>query len=443
MILRPLTRPLATERGFSLIEMLVAGLVSLLTAYVAGDVLLSHLRTAERAESLEQQRENWSRAASFIEADIALSERVFNLKETSDALSISSKCAVQFDESGVGKVIPPGDLRLGLDQGKLMVPVIYFVGDSPQGWLQKRSLFRCGPPFDRYGRSITGEQPEVSLIADGIADGQGFEVTHLFDANGDNALESGLPGKAVSFKLALRGHALNKTFIQEDATQARITPLFVRPTEYSYCAGNAYVKVEGTSAGESLAISIGQVSAGEDILICGRGGGDTIQGSDQANDILEAGDSGGSLISGLGGNDRLRGTNDNDHPDVLNGGDDDDVLIGRGGFDLLNGGCGVNQYLPGTGIDTVYGDGSEYKYAESGADADGNGVPDIALDGLASTCSPYDIVFFPENLEDYTLSESCTNEACTVTAKDGSSVDILNFVEVLIFKNARKDLPSP
>lgn len=426
--------------------MLVAGFVSLLTAYVAGDVLLSHLRTAERAESIEQQRDNWSRAASFIEADIALSERIFNLKETSDALSVSSGCAVQFDVSGVGKIIPPEDLRLGLDQGKLMVPVIYFVVDSPEGWLKKRSLFRCGPPFDLYGRSRNGEPPEVSLIADGIddgADGEGFEVTHLYDVNGGNALESGLPGKAVSFKLALRGHALNKTFVQEDATQARITPLFVRPTEYSYCAGNAYVKVEGGPGKETLMIDFGQVSAGEDILICGRGGGDTIQGSDQANDILEAGDSGGSLISGLGGNDRLRGTNDDNHPDVLNGGDDDDVLIGRGGFDLLNGGCGVNQYLPGTGIDTINGDGSEYKYAESGVDADGNGVPDIALDGLASTCSPYDIVFFSENLEDYTLSDPCTNKSCIVTAKNVLSADILNFVEVLIFKNARKDLPSP
>jgi len=56
VILRPLTKRLAVERGFSLVEILVAGLVSLLTAYVAGDVLLSHLRSAERAESIEQQR---------------------------------------------------------------------------------------------------------------------------------------------------------------------------------------------------------------------------------------------------------------------------------------------------------------------------------------------------------------------------------------------------
>ena len=434
MILRPLTKRLAVERGFSLVEILVAGLVSLLTAYVAGDVLLSHLRSAERAESIEQQRENWSRAASFIEADIALSERIFNLKESTDALSIPAECAVQPGESGGGKIESPDDLRLGLEQGKLMTPVIYFVKRSTSGWLDEYTLFRCGPVFDLYGRSISGSV-EVAPIADGLdeeAPGYGFLVTGL---SGN--------GKEVSFKLSLRGHALNKTFVQEDATQARIAPLFIRPTEYSYCAGNAYVKVEGTAVGESLEISIGQVSAGEDILICGRGGGDTIQGSDQANDILEAGDSGGSLISGLGGNDRLRGTNDNDHPDVLNGGDDDDVLIGRGGFDLLNGGCGVNQYLPGTGIDTINGDGSEYKFTSSVADVDGDGVPDIALDGAASTCSPYDIVFLPEDLEDYTLSEACTNEACTVTAKDGSSVDILNSVEVLIFKNARKDLPPP
>lgn len=62
-------------------------------------------------------------------------------------------------------------------------------------------------------------------------------------------------------------------------------------------------------------MSIAQVQAGEDILICGEGfllngksepqnaQGDTITGSDGANDILESGDYGRASLDGKGGND--------------------------------------------------------------------------------------------------------------------------------------------
>jgi len=425
-----------SNKGFSLVELMVAGLVSLLTAYTAGDLLLSYIQSAERAESLEQQRENWARAASFIEADIALSEKIYKLQGTTNQLSIPEECDALNATDKSNKIESPNDMRLGLDQGKLITPVIYYVKPSIDGWLDDYTLYRCGPAFDLHGRAIQGSV-EIATIADGL---DGTEDTaYGFDVSEPNN------GKEVSFTLSLRGHALNKVFIQEDATQARISPLFVRPTEYSYCSGNAFVKVEGSAAQETLAISIGQVSAGEDILICGRGGGDTITGSDEANDILEAGDTGGSNVSGLGGNDRLRGTNDEDHPDVLNGGDDDDVLVGRGGFDLLNGGCGVNQYLPGTGIDTVNGDGSEYKYSYLSVydPATTDQAPVTELVGTASTCSPYDIVFFPEPIASYAFSSPCNNVSCTVTALDNSSKDSLNKVEVLIFKDARKDLLAP
>ena len=98
-------------QGLTLPELLIAGLISLITAYVAGDALLSHLRGAERAESLEQQRENWARAAAFIEADIALSERIFDLQTNPSALTIPSACRSYIDPDA-----PEEQLRLGLEQ---------------------------------------------------------------------------------------------------------------------------------------------------------------------------------------------------------------------------------------------------------------------------------------------------------------------------------------
>jgi Ca2+-binding RTX toxin-like protein len=161
-------------------------------------------------------------------------------------------------------------------------------------------------------------------------------------------------------------------------------------------------------------MSIAQVQVGEDVLICGRGfgttainaEGDSITGSDGANDILEAGDYGRATLEGKGGNDVLRGTLE---ADILNGGSGDDVLIGRGGNDTLNGGNEQNSYLPGSGNDTV------------------NGGPNL------------DVVFFSGQRADYTLS-NCSKTSCSVSGPDGT--DTLNNVEILIFLDARVDLPD-
>ena len=47
------------------------------------------------------------------------------------------------------------------------------------------------------------------------------------------------------------------------------------------------------------------------------------------------------------------------------------------------------------------------------------------------------------SLDDYSLSTPCNNQTCTVTKDDETSTDILNEVEVIIFNDARRDLPDP
>ena len=393
---------------------MIAAVFLLTTTAIAGQALISHLKGSQRIESLEQQRVNWNRTSSFIEADIALSERIFDLQSNPSLLSIPESCSSEISNNN--------QLRLGLEQSKVSTPVIYFVKPSTSGWLLDNTLWRCGPGFDLLGRP-TSHTIQVAQILDGLdrsKPGGGFNI---------NGVSSN--GKEVSFELALRGHALNSTYIQEDATQARITPLFIRPSEYSYCTGNAFVKLQGTSEAEELTIQSGNIDIGEDILICGNGGGDEITGSDDANDILEAGDTGGSTIKGMSGDDRLRGTNDLVVPDILMGGDGDDVIVGRGGDDLMSGGCGTNQYLPGAGNDSVKGDGHSYS-------SDSTVL-------IASSCdnNPYDIVFMHGSLDDYTLSPICNNQTCKLTKDDETSTDILSEVEVIIFDDARRDLPNP
>ena len=387
--------------GFTLPELLIAAAISLITAAAAGDLLISHIRTGERAEALERQRSDWSRTTNFLEAEVALSERVFvpDLGAANPLpVAVPRDCNLSTSE-----------VRLELDLRRDLPPVIYGVKASGNGWMGENTLWRCGPSINVDG--TYSNELSLSPILDGLdgaAEGGGLTATTASN------------NKSVNFMLALKGHA-RITYRQQDSARSRITPLYARPSENSLCDASNLVKLEGSSStADKLVMAIGLVQAGEDVLICGRGfgssavgaTGDTITGSDNANDILEGGDYGEATLNGLGGNDVLRGTLE---ADELNGGSGDDTLVGREGDDQLNGGTEENSYLPGPGDDTVTG---------------GSGL---------------DIVFYSGPRSDYSLSGGCSKSSCRVTASGASTADgsdNLTAVEILIFDDARVDLPD-
>ena len=63
--------------GFTLIELLVAAAIGLITTSVAGNVLIDQMKSSQRIEALQRQRDNWTRATDFISSEINLSERVY------------------------------------------------------------------------------------------------------------------------------------------------------------------------------------------------------------------------------------------------------------------------------------------------------------------------------------------------------------------------------
>lgn len=381
--------PPSDSQGFTLPELLIAAAISLLTATVAADLLISHIRSSERAEAMERQRSDWSRTTTFIEAEVALSERVI-----ADASKIAIPAACGFSNN---------DYRLGLDLRRDLPPVIYAIKPSTTGWLPQKTLWRCGPGLNNDGSyNTTLTLAPILDGLDGTAAGAGFVATASDDA------------KQATFTLSLKGHA-RVTYSQQDSARTRISPLYSRPNENSLCDAANLVRLEGSpTQADTLVMSIAQVQVGEDVLICGRGvgssatgaQGDSVTGSDGANDILEAGDYGRANLNGRGGNDVLRGTLEGD---TVNGGSGDDVLIGRAGNDILNGGTEQNSYLPGAGNDTVNG----------GANLD--------------------VVFFAGNRSSYTLN-NCSKSNCSVSGSDGT--DTLTNVEILIFQDARVDLPD-
>ena len=371
--------------GFTLTELLVAAFIGVMTATVAGQTLVSHLQSSEKAEAMERQRSDWSRATSFIEAEIALSERLLS---SSSNVIIPLGCPID-------TAVTPSEFRFAIDMRRDLPLVIYAVKASTSEWLPENTLWRCGPSLNDDGSYDSSL--EWSPILDGL-DGQ--------SADGGFSAVPSSDGKYASFTLALKGHATVK-YGSVTGARTRISPLYSRPSVGSLCDASNLVKVAGNAdAPDVITVPIAQINLGEDVLVCGYGGGDNITGS-AANDIIEAGDNGSSILNGESGNDVLRGTDD---ADVLNGGDNNDVLIGRNGDDVLNGGDHQNVYLPGAGADEI------------------NGGPGL------------DVVFLEGDRIDYGVN-GCSKESCVVT-QVGKPDKTLENVEILIFDDARLDLPD-
>ena len=371
--------------GFTLTELLVAAFIGMLTATVAGQSLVSHLRSSEKAEAMERQRSAWSRTTSFIEAEIALSERL--IKDSGNVL-IPSDCPINTNST-------PSEFRFAIDMRRDLPLVIYAVKASTSDWLPNNTLWRCGPSLNADGSY--NNNLEWSPMLDGLDAGS---------TDGGFSAQPSADGKHASFMLALKGHATVK-YGSIAGARTRISPLYSRPSEGSLCDASNLVNVPGKAGwADVITVPIAQINSGEDVLVCGYGGGDNITGSD-ANDIIESGDTGSSTLNGSAGNDVLRGTNE---ADTLNGGDNNDVLVGREGDDVLDGGNDQNIYLPGAGADTVEG---------------GPGL---------------DIVFFEGNRSNFGTN-GCSKTSCTITQTDKPDKTLKN-VEILIFDDARLDLPD-
>ena len=379
-------------------ELLIASSISLAVASAGGSVLLNEHNSSQTLERREQLRADWEKATKFIHNEVKLAERVF---DDPAQFTIGTGCGIS--DTGV---------RMAIDARRDLPLVVYGIANE-EAYRQWRSeekllvtklrgpnvLVRCGPVLDQNGNYT--QQISSDVMIDGLdatAAGSGF-----------SASVSGQ--KLVDYNLALRGFEVANVE-QSRTTLARINPLYTRPSSANLCGAANYVKLAGTSAADTLVVQQGSTHSGEDMLICGFGGGDHITGA-AGNEIIECGsletDAGKSCtLHGLAGNDVLRGGLGDD---IAHGGDGNDMIIGGPGADALSGGSGENRYAPGSGNDTITG-GAEL-----------------------------DVVFFEGNKTDYTTT-GCSQGQCTVvSAAEGE--DQLSNVEILIFRDGRIDLPSP
>jgi hypothetical protein len=394
--------------GFSLVELLLAASLGGLLCIVAADAMIAHLRSNASLEATERLRSDWSRTSHFIESEVALSERVLTSAESVNLNQCSTAIAAD------------SEFRFALEIRRDLPPAIYFVRSNSddaeqQVWNGSHSLFRCGPGIDQnglYTDAITGSEQQAgaaSRLVDGLGENCTLEV-----------LTAAPVSKSLSFRLCLKGIG-QQTFSGTASTYSRISPVFSYPNATSLCSDQdlsieGFYKLSGgDSNSNTLAVPQGAVPADQDVLICGYGGGDTIEGS-SANDVLEAGDLPGGTpphpsadLNGQDGNDRLLGGKGDD---TLNGGEGDDVLVGVDGNDTLVGGSGENRYLPGLGNDSV------------------TGGPDL------------DVVFLDGVRNNFAGLSACTRTNCSLSYSDSGTNHSLTTtdVEVLIFRDGRYDL---
>lgn len=293
---------LTTENGFSLVEVILAVAVSGMIVIIAGEALLSHVRTSVKMEGLERQRSDWTRTTFFIDAEVSLSQEVLTGSALT-SLALPSSCTEMSTSNLLFALRVRPDLPL----------VFYSIEDSRTPWLPPKSIYRCGPEIDTSG-SYSSTNYGSSLLVDGV-ETNGFRI----DSSRQNP-------PMLYYTLALKGLAQN-SYIQQTASIGRAVPSYIRPDITKIC----------TSA---------TPPPGSTGITCNGAAGSA------ANDIIESFSAIGINLTDPGGNNRLLGSSGADTLTTSNG---DDVLIGLAGNDTLSGGGGYNRYVPGTGNDTVNG----------------------------------------------------------------------------------------
>ena len=401
--------------------------------------MLKHLETSERLEAYQRQRSNWKRTTGFIEAEVALSESIVT---DPSKITIPPSCQTIINE-------PQTQFRFALNLRQDVYQSIYAVRPSDDGWLKHNTLWRCGPSFNPKGDYLSIEDEDANKASN---EPKGPGVQRLLDSL-DNAdtTDSGFrvitpptTGKLLSFELAMvllnRDNTTRRfSYKNTSSTRTRISPLYSRPTSGSLCMASNMVKFSPNSSQKAsgifqVNISEGDLTVGQDVLICGKGLVSSIHGSSY-DDIIESGADTDTTIYGCNGNDVLEGTTAKDTLKADEGGslncptdsrrDGDDILIGNSNTEtnpeILVGGNGYNRYVPGTGNVNITG---------------GNNL---------------DVVFFDKPLQDgtktnYIVPSSCTRTNCTITDQTSSDSSVtytmnLEGIEILIFPDQRKDLP--
>ena len=433
------------QNGFTLTELIIAAALGTGLAIVVSQLMVSHLQSNARSESLQRQREDWKRATRFIESEIAMSGRIFT---ASEAISIPASCDLQTSE-----------IKLALDLPRELPPVIYGVRllNSSTSSVDRSQWIGEGQDDQNFGLLIRcGPSLKITSNGDDDYDGSSTNQTVVLDGIDTSGAGGGLnikvhDSKSASFSLALKGLA-NSRFSGNpiyfglrlgSGSYSRINPIASFPEESSICqrlcgidpdtgergcqdVGSYYVVPVSDS---TFTVPYEGLTENDNITVCSLIPSTSITGGDRS-DVIDGlmpspTSSPGVTINGGDGRNVLFGTPGSD---TLTAGAGDDVIVGRAGSDTIDGGNGNNSYSPWPSLND----------------------PAISNLGSLNTTtitggSGLDIVYLRGNKNEFSSISLCsTSSGCTIKPSDSSlklSLILKEGIDVLVFKDARIDLP--
>lgn len=433
------------SEGFTITELLIAASLGIGLAIVVGQLMVSHLQSNARSESLQRQREDWKRTTSFIESEIAMSSRIFTAGES---VSIPAGCDLKTSE-----------VRLALDLPRELPLVIYGIRslNSSTTGIDRSQWVGEGQDDENFGLLIRcGPNLKLTSNGDDDYDTNGINQSVILDGIDTSAAGNGLhvkihDAKSASFTLGLKGLATSR-FIGNpiyfglrlgSGSYSRINPIATFPEESSACQrlcgidpdtgirgcqdiGSYYVVPVSTS---NFNVPYEGLTENDNITVCSLIPSTSIVGGERS-DVIDGlmpspTSSPGVSINGGGGRNVLFGT---PGPDTLTAGSGDDVIVGRAGSDSLNGGNGNNSYSPWPSLN------------------------DPSISNLATTQtttisggSGLDIVYLRGNQSDFSSISNCSKASgCTITPTASSiklQLKLNSGIDVIVFKDARIDLP--
>ena len=140
--------------GFTLIELIMASMLTLVVVGVAGYGTLVMLRENTASSIASDTQYNLNRAADFITEEIKMANSVLTSFTSTGCPSSASITYTPI---------------LGLNIAGQSAPVIYCIGTTTDPWLGKNMIYRWGPALNSdgsYGSWPTNPQPLVDLIAE-------------------------------------------------------------------------------------------------------------------------------------------------------------------------------------------------------------------------------------------------------------------------------------
>jgi prepilin-type N-terminal cleavage/methylation domain-containing protein len=151
------------ERGFTLVELLVALAITGLVMSLAGSGLYSLMKANESSQSETIDRLELEQALAFMTDEIKMSKQV--------AIDISYPTVniTGFQEASGSSHVQPILVLRPASESKLDKPIVYYLADPPNSsvWLGPRVIYRWGPTLLQNGNYSDGNSADVSTLLSG------------------------------------------------------------------------------------------------------------------------------------------------------------------------------------------------------------------------------------------------------------------------------------